>query len=91
MKLVIRTLVFHLLCIIFFSFVYYNLRESFDDIRFDKKNKTFFDYFLLSVTIQSGVGLTYLDPIAFYSKIMTMIQQLLLISTHVITLYIFTL
>jgi hypothetical protein len=91
MKLAIRTILFHLFCILFFAFIYYSLKDSFDDIRMDKKNKTFFDYFLLSVTIQSGVGLTYLDPISLYSKLATMIQQLLLISTHVITIYFFTL
>lgn len=90
MKLIIRTIIFHVICIIIFASVYYYLGDSFDDVN-KNKNKTFIDFLSLSVTIQSSVGLTYLDPISYYSKIAVLIQQILLISTHVITLYIFTL
>ena len=49
------------------------------------------DFFLLSTTIQAGVGISDLYPITFYSKIVMIIQQFLVISAHVFTLYIFTL
>jgi hypothetical protein len=91
MRLVIRTIIFHIFCIIAFSFIYFNLADYFEDVNNNKKNKTFIDYLSLSVTIQSGVGLTFLDPISLYSKIAVLIQQIILISSHVITLYIFTL
>ena len=80
-----------MLCILFFSFIYFYIAESFEDVNNNKKNKSFIDFFSLSVTIQSGVGLTFLEPLTFYSKVAVLIQQIILISTHVITLYIFTL
>ncbi len=91
MKLIIRTIIFHLICIILFSMIYFNLAESFIDVNNNKKNKTFLDFFSLSTTIQSGVGLTFLEPIDVYGKFAVLLQQIILISSYVITLYIFTL
>lgn len=91
MKLIVRTIVFHMLCILIFSLLYFRLAESFENSKDNTKNMTFIDFFSLSVTIQSGVGLTYLDPSTFYSKVTVLLQQIILISTHVITLYMFTL
>jgi len=90
MKLIIRTILFHMICIITFAFIYYNLYESFEEIT-KNKPKSFIDFVSLSVSIQSGIGLAYLAPISYYSKIAILIQELLLISTHVMTLYVFTL
>jgi hypothetical protein len=91
MKLLFRTLVFHLICIVFFATLYHYLEESFDDTSSNHKNKTFLDFFLLSSTIQAGIGFNFLDPITSVSKICVIIQQIVLISTHILTLYIFTL
>jgi hypothetical protein len=91
MKLIIRTIIFHLICILLFSIIYFNLAESFIDVNNNKKNKTFIDFFSLSTTIQSGVGLTFLEPIDLYGKFAVLLQQLILISSYVIMLYIFTL
>ncbi len=91
MKLVIRTIIFHILCIIIFGIIYFYLADYFEDVNKNRKNKTFIDYLSLSVTIQSGVGLTFLDPISFYSKMAILTQQMILISSHIITLYVFTL
>lgn len=90
MKLVLRTFVFHILCIIVFAIIYFNLSEDFNDKKEDNR-KTFIDFLLLSTTIQSGVGLSYLFPLSYYSKITMIIQQMLMLFTHVITIYIFTL
>ena len=90
MKLVIRTLVFHIICILIFSLIYYNLAESFYDVH-NNKEKTLIDFISLSATIQSSVGLTYLEPITYYSKIAVLLPQVILISINVITIYIFTL
>ena len=48
------------------------------------------DFFLFSTTIQAGVGLSELYPISIQSKIMMILQQLIMISIHVITIYVFT-
>ena len=90
MKLVIRTLFFHILCIIVFAIIYFNLNEEFHLIEKDDK-KGVIDYLLLSTTIQAGVGISDLYPLSYFSKIAVIIQQLLMLFTHVITLYIFTL
>jgi hypothetical protein len=89
MKIVIRTVCFHFLCIIFFSFVYFKNKEDFQMP--DSRNLTYLDYFLLSTTIQAGVGISTIYPIAFYGKILLIMQQIIMIMTHVFTLYIFNL
>ena len=96
MKLVIRTALFHLLSIIIFALIYLYISEDFqsgngDYERKNKKYKNFTDFLLLSTTIQAGVGISDIYPISFYSKIVLIIQQIMLIFTHLITLYIFTL
>jgi hypothetical protein len=89
MKIVIRTVVFHILCILFFALFYYYFQDSFER----KTNNKFstLDYLLLSTTIQAGVGISDIYPISFYGKIIMIIQQILMIMTHVFTLYIFNL
>lgn len=89
MKIVIRTAVFHLLCILIFALIYLYLSEHFQSDQ--TKNDSFTDFLLLSTTVQAGVGVSELYPISFYSKLVLIIQQVLLIFTHLITLYIFTL
>lgn len=90
MKLVLRTFVFHILCIIVFAIIYFNLSEGFRVTEEDDK-KTFIDFILLSTTIQSGVGISGIYPLSYYSKVTVIIQQMIMLFTHVITLYIFTL
>jgi hypothetical protein len=89
MKIVIRTVCFHILCILIFALFYYQLKDHFQ--RNIKEEFTFLDYFLLSTTIQAGVGISDIYPISFYGKLLMILQQLILIMAHVITLYIFTL
>jgi hypothetical protein len=89
MKLVIRTVVFHILCIIFFALIYSQLSGQFH-VR-DEDKKSLVDFFLLSTTIQAGVGISDLYPLSYYTKIVVIIQQMLMLFTHVITFYIFTL
>ena len=88
MKLAFRTVIFHILCIFIFALFYYYFRN---DFKTEVKEKfTLLDYIFLSTTIQSGVGLTDIYPIDFYGKLIMIIQQLVLIMTHVFTIYIFT-
>lgn len=89
MKLLIRTLAFHFICIIFFAFIYYNLADDF--IKNKNKNYNYLDFLYLSTTIQSSVGFSDLKPFGTNGKIFLILQQLFMISTHVITIYIFTL
>jgi len=98
MKLIFRTLVFHVFCIIVFAMIYLSLNKQFlplnEDIhRFnlDDYYKQVLDYFLLSTSIQTGIGLTNLYPVSSFAKSMLIFHELVMVSTHLFTLYIFTL
>ena len=88
MKIVIRTVLFHFLCIIIFSLVYFRFKDDFQHNI--KEDFTFLDYFYLSTTIQAGVGMSDMYPSSVYSKIIMIIQQIIMIMTHVFTIYVFT-
>lgn len=89
MKIVIRTVLFHFLCIFCFAIIYTRMQDEFS--RDKEKKYQLVDYLLLSTTIQAGVGITDIYPLSFYAKVLVMIQQLMMICTHVFTLYIFNL
>ena len=55
MKIVFRTACFHLLCIVAFSFLYFHNEHEFQVPI--SKNVSYLDYFLLTTTIQAGVGI----------------------------------
>jgi len=90
MKLAIRTLVFHIFCILSFAIIYLYFSTHFDSSNHNSKHNDFVDFLLLSTTIQAGVGISDLYPISFYGKVAMITQQMLMISTHIFTLYIFT-
>lgn len=96
MKLVLRTLLFHFLCILLFAFIYRHLYIHFGKDKSKPNTGTgtgtgeMVDYLLLSVTIQAGIGISDLYPVSHLSKVVLMIHQFIVISTHVFTLYIFT-
>jgi len=83
MKLIFITFIFHFLCIIIFSICYYKLHDKIDN------KKPFLDYFLLSTTIQAGVGISNLGHPSVYGKITMIIQQLIMLLTNIITFYVF--
>lgn len=89
MKIVIRTVLFHILCILIFALLYFYFKDNFQHNM--KEDFTILDYFLLSTTIQSGVGMSEIYPISFYGKIIMIIQQIAMIMTNVFTIYLFTL
>ncbi len=83
MKILIRTLIFHFVCILMFSLFYLNIHHD--------SETTYLDCLLMSTTIQAGVGLTNMRMDTSIGKLVMILQQMLLISTHAFTLYIFTL
>jgi hypothetical protein len=78
MKIVIRTVVFHFVCILIFALFYYYFKDDFQPKLLDKDLNTV-DYLLLSTTIQTGVGISDIYPVSFYGKIIMIIQQFLMI------------
>lgn len=91
MKPAIRTIVFHIICIFVFATIYNMLDDGFKGASEHGINKTFLDYLSLAVTIQVGVGYSFLIPTNTYTKVATCVQQIILLSAHIITIYFFTL
>jgi len=95
MKYVLRTVAFHIVCLLLFGFTYLLFKEHFiRDVNFtidNKKTPEVLDCFFLSTTIQAGVGYSDLYPMTDIAKIIMMIQQLVMITTNVFLLYFFTL
>jgi hypothetical protein len=91
MKLAIRSVVFHMLCIVIFAIIYLYFSTHFNSNIGVTKNNDFIDFLLLSTTIQAGVGITDLYPNSYYGKVAMITQQIIMLTTHVFTLYIFTL
>lgn len=87
MKLFLRSFIFHLCCIITFAIIYMNIPHDFH-LPFQEKSNI--DFVLLSTTIQSTVGLSSTYPLTFRSKLLVISQQLIMMMTHIITLYFFT-
>jgi hypothetical protein len=95
MKLVIRTVVFQFICVIFFGLIYLSFKNHFlrdPAYAVDKKSDPeLLDCLFLATTIQAGVGYSDLYPTTDLSKIIMIIQQFIMISLNVFLLYIFTL
>jgi hypothetical protein len=90
MKIVIRTVVFHFVCLLIFALFYYYFKDDFHPKARDEGLNAV-DYLLLSTTIQAGVGISDIYPVSFYGKVIMIIQQIIMIMSHVFTIYIFTL
>ena len=90
MKIAIRTVCFHFICILIFGIIYYNIQSQFQHI-VSHERRTFLDYILLSTTIQASVGISDIYPITNSGKIVMILQQLIMIMTHVFTIYFFNL
>jgi hypothetical protein len=89
MKIVFATILFNFLCIIFFGMIYIYLKNEFIN-NTNKNDIHLIDIIMFSTTIQSGVGLSNLLPNSFNLKLVTIIQQLTMICSYVIILYIIT-
>ena len=97
MKRVLKTLAIHLFCIIFFAFFYFifslhfgNNKQNSTKNNNESKVESLIDFLLFSTTIQAGVGISDILPVSVYGKIMMILQQLIMISINVITIYVYT-
>jgi len=81
---VVKTLTIHIFCILIFTVFYSGCSKHFNG------NNSMIDFLLFSTTVQAGVGITDILPISIYSKLLMITQQIIMISTHVITIYIFS-
>jgi hypothetical protein len=90
MKIVFRTVAFHVICILVFALIYSTFSNGFKSVDYENEKMNFLDFLLLSTTIQAGVGISEYFPSNIFSKITMIIQQLIMISIRVFTLYILT-
>jgi hypothetical protein len=91
MKIAIRTIIFHLNCILIFSFIYYSYKSDFEYLTSKKDGKIkYLDLLLLSTTVQAGVGISGISPNTDITKYVMIIQQIIMIATHIFTIYFFT-
>ena len=89
MKVVYAGLILNLTLVVIFGLIYWTHINEFNK---DITNKELvigeiIDCFYMSVTIQAGVGYQGLTPIGNRGKILLMIQQLCMISSNVLVLY----
>ena len=90
MKIAIRTVCFHFLCILIFGIIYYNIQYQFQH-KDEQRRKSILDYILLSTTIQASVGITDIFPTSARAQLLMIVQQLIMIMANVFTVYVFTL
>ena len=93
MKEVFASVIFNFLSIIIFSIIYINLKDEFVYNLSDNSKKNpqleVIDFIMYASTIQSGVGLTDIMPNSFLAKLITIIQQYIMISSYIFVLYFF--
>ena len=87
MRILVNSLVFHMLCLIIFSLIYYSLPVGNFHIPNNNKELLLLDYFNLSTTIQAGVGITQIIPSTYLSQTLMSVQQILLITGNLTILY----
>ena len=89
MDIVTKTFLFNLICLIFFSFVYMSISiDNFAALQ-PKDNITYIDLIFYSTTIQSGVGLSDINAVTDLAKILSMIQQLIMLASVFILIKVF--
>ena len=88
MKQLIKGVVYKICSIIVFTAIYWLYSNNF--LNNNNKIPNFIDCLFLSITVESGVGYTDLNPITDFSKVILMIQQFLMITSNIFLLYIFT-
>jgi len=85
MKYAIRTVLFHMVCILWFAWLYHIYKHDFVTSQGDNIDE--FDCLFLATTIQAGVGYTTARAETTTSKLLLMMQQWCMISANVFLLY----
>ena len=89
MDIVTKTFLFNIICLIFFSFVYMSISSDNFAALQPKDKITYIDLIFYSTTIQSGVGLSDINAVTDLAKILSMIQQLVMIASVFILIQVF--
>lgn len=89
MRIAIKGVLFHFSMIILFSFIYVYFSKHFSKSTHEHPHRI--DLIVLATTIEAGVGYSNVHPFTDLGKALLIVQQLIMISTNVFLLYIFTL
>jgi hypothetical protein len=89
MDIVTKTFLFNIICIIIFSFVYISISSDNFAALQPKDKITYIDLIFYSTTIQSGVGLSDINAITDLAKILSIIQQLIMLASLFILIKVF--
>ena len=88
-NIVTYTFLFNIVVIIIFSIIYASITPSnFEPLK-KEDNLTYIDYLFYAVTIQSGVGLPDITAVSDLAKILTIIQQIILLGSTFFLLSLF--
>jgi hypothetical protein len=89
MKVIVVPVILNLCLIVIFGLIYWNFRNQFNNDSTNRMRKTgdVVDCFYMSVTIQAGVGYQGLLPITDLAKFLLMAQQLCMITSNIIVMY----
>ena len=87
--IVTYTFLFNLLTAIIFSIIYASISpDNFEPLN-PKDELTYIDFFFYAVTIQSGIGLPDVTALSDLAKILVLFQQLILMGSAFILVYMF--
>jgi hypothetical protein len=89
MKLVYAGVILNFILVILFAFIYLNYADQFttDPTNRERIMGDAIDFFYMSVTIQAGVGYQGLTPISDLAKMLLIFQQMCMISSNILIVY----
>lgn len=91
MKKVFQLFLYNLILILSFTIIYYYIGdEHFENLK-GKKQVSALDCLFLATTIQVGVGLSDINMVTPLSKILAIIQQILMMGNTIFMIYLFSL
>jgi hypothetical protein len=91
MRKVFQLFLYNLIIIFLFTTIYYSMgAEHFENLK-GKKEPSILDCLFLATTIQSGVGLADINSISSIGKLLTIIQQIMMLGNTIFMVYLFSL
>lgn len=87
--IVTYTFLFNIITAIIFSIIYSSVSKNNFEPFNPKDELTYLDFLFYAVTIQSGIGLPDVSALSDLAKILTLIQQLILMGSAFILVYMF--
>jgi hypothetical protein len=87
MRKIYKPILLKLCILIIFFIIYWVFNDHF--VKPKDEETDVIDYFMLSTTIEAGVGVTQLSPATNFMKTILILQQLTMIGSSIFLVYIF--